>query len=555
MGVHPCDGRRLSGAVEEACAARWRDHHTATGREALVGAVAGALGGGASGLAARAVEQAIAAGRLLPSPAGDGWQSRAAHLMEREVERQLRERLSREAVQPPPAAVAEAIRRGERANGHPLSLRQREAVHMALSSPLGVVCGPAGTGKTTVVKAVMEATRSRPEGGAQMVALSGRAARRLAQAAGAWAREAAAGRAGGNGRPGAPALTIARFLRELEVGRRRMRDGELLVVDEASMVDLPTVYRLLRSVPPSTDLLFIGDPAQLPPVGPGLVFHRMVGCAGLPQVELSQVHRQADDTGIPAVAGGIRLGEVPRLRRFEAHDALAPGVFLAPCPPGDVGRTTLSVFEAMVGAPADDPGLERLHSLDVQILSASRHCASGADALNTAVEARWASGQEQLRGWGLGLGSKVLWLKNDYAKSPVLDEAGRPVIDDEGEPVTDGFMNGAIGIVRGLGRDSVFVEFDDGASDRVLPSDLEKMRRGWAVSVHKAQGSSFGHVIVPVTRSRLLDRSWIYTAVTRAERSCVLVGEEALLREVVQAEPFASRRDVGFFPDFVDLRA
>ena len=146
-------------------------------------------------------------------------------------------------------------------------------------------------------------------------------------------------------------------------------------------------------------------------------------------------------------------------------------------------------------------------------------------------------------------------MKNDYAKSPVLDEAGRPVLDDEGQPVTDGFMNGAIGVVRRLGQGSAFVEFDDGAADRILPRDLEKMRRGWAVSVHKAQGSSFRHVVVPVARSRLLDRSWIYTAVTRAERSCVLVGDEAALREVVLAEPFASRRDVGFFPDFADLRA
>ncbi len=151
MGVHPCDGRRLSAAVDEACAMRWRGHHTATGRAALVRAVGGALRGFPARLAAQAVERAIATGRLLPAPAGDFWQSRAAHLMEREVEGQLRDRLSREAFQLHPTAVADAIRRTEGVNGYPLSLRQREAVHMALSSPLGVVCGAAGTGKTTVV--------------------------------------------------------------------------------------------------------------------------------------------------------------------------------------------------------------------------------------------------------------------------------------------------------------------------------------------------------------------------------------------------------------------
>lgn len=334
-----------------------------------------------------------------------------------------------------------------------------------------------------------------------------------------------------------------------------MRHGELLVIDEASMVDLPTIYRLLRAVPPSTDVLFIGDSAQLPPVGPGLLYHRLVGCPGMPQVELAQVHRQADDSGIPIVAGQIRLGRLPGIRPFDPHAPLEPGVFFARCPSDDVGRRTLAVFEAMVGAPTDEPGLGRLHSSDVQILSATKHGPAGADALNASVEARWTSRQPAMGGWGVGLGSKLLWLRNDYDKAPVLGADGQPVVDDNGEPLRQGFMNGAIGVVRRLGKGSVFVEFDDGASDRVLPRDLEKLQRGWAVSVHKAQGSAFRHVVVPVTRSRLLDRSWIYTAVTRAERSCVLVGEEALLREVVRAEPLASRREVGFLPDFSDLRA
>ena len=555
MGVHPSDERRLSAAVEEACAARWRGHHTATDRAVLVQTVDETLGGHADVQAALAVERAISAKRLLAAPAGDLWQSRAAHLMEREVERQFRERLSREAGPLPPTAVADAIRRTEAAGGHSLSPQQREAVHMALSSPLGVVCGPAGTGKTTIAKAIVDAARSRPEGGAQMVALSGRAAKRLAEAAGGRDPEAAGGGKGETGRPTAVALTIARFLRGLEVGKLRMDPGELLVIDEASMVDLPTVYRLLRAVPPTTDLLFIGDPAQLPPVGPGLIYHQLVGCAGVPQVSLAQVHRQADDTGIPAVAGEIRLGGVPRLRSFDAEDPLAPGVFSARCATDDVERTALAVFEAMVGAPTEDPGLEHLHSLDVQILAATKHGAAGADTLNACVEARWTSRQEPMHGWGLRLGSKVLWLKNDYDKAPLLDADGQPVVDEAGEPVRQGFMNGAIGVVRRLGRKSVFVEFDDGTSDHVLPRDLEKMRRGWAVSVHKAQGSSFQHVVVPVTRSRLLDRSWIYTAVTRAKRSCVFVGDEAHLREIVHTEPFASQRDVGFLPDFIDLRA
>ena len=160
-----------------------------------------------------------------------------------------------------------------------------------------------------------------------MVALGKRAAKRLAEAVGE-GRTAAYGEVGQGSPPPAAALTIAWFLREIEVGKRRIVGG-LLVIDETSMVDLPTLYRIVRAIPSTMDLLFIGDPAQLPSVGPGLLYHRMVGCEAIPQVELDRVHRQAHDTGIPVLAGEIRRGCLPDLRDFDPSVPLAPGIFLA----------------------------------------------------------------------------------------------------------------------------------------------------------------------------------------------------------------------------------
>jgi exodeoxyribonuclease V alpha subunit len=144
---------------------------------------------------------------------------------------------------------------------------------------------------------------------------------------------------------------------------------------------------------------------------------------------------------------------------------------------------------------------------------------------------------------GVSLGSKLLWLKNDYSKAPFRDAEGDPVLDAAtGEPVCAGFMNGALVVVRRHTERGAWVEFDDGAADEIRLSDLVNLTRGWAISVHKAQGSAFRKVVVPFAASRILDRALIYTAVTRAVETVVLVGDPAVLRSAVEAEPKALAR-------------
>ena len=344
MGVYPFDDRRLVAAVEEAAAAVWRRRDTASGRQDLERMVLSLLGPGAGEHAGRAVEMAERLRLLLPSPDGLQLQNRAAHFMEREVECRLAQLLD-------PGSddtLNENVRTTDRASATldvaSLSSEQNAAILLASTMRLCVIHGAAGTGKTTVVRGIVSAHLARdPSATVRLVAISGRAASRL---------DAALGEDGAlnDERPSVPracAMTVARFLREAAV--LKTRPPSMLIVDEASMIDLPTAYQLLRAIPPNARVVMVGDPAQLPPIGPGLVFHRLVGDPVVPQRELRTVHRQEADTGIPQVAGAIRCGCLPALPMFDPDDALAAGVRIAPCRQSEIAATTLRYGELCRG--------------------------------------------------------------------------------------------------------------------------------------------------------------------------------------------------------------
>jgi exodeoxyribonuclease V alpha subunit len=193
----------------------------------------------------------------------------------------------------------------ETSQGFVFNAEQRAAVRLSASAPFSLLMGGAGVGKTTVLMAVIAVAQAQGVAVHQM-ALAGRAVKRLQQAT------------------GAPATTIARFLAAAKAGKMELSPDSLLVVDEASMLDLPTMYRLLRFLPDGARMLLVGDSAQLPPIGFGLVFHRLADSRSIPRVELTQVHRQAASTGIPGFAGNIRRHLVPDLGdSFEAKSGIS----------------------------------------------------------------------------------------------------------------------------------------------------------------------------------------------------------------------------------------
>ncbi|WP_026187694.1 AAA family ATPase [Ensifer sp. BR816] len=532
LGVALDDHRRLAAAVEEALAVSFRSGHMASPAP-VVKQLVGRLLMPWNGDPAQALDVALSSGRVV-SPTPETLQSRACRFIEDEVRRLIAERVRRQ----PPASdgkrIIDAIAEVEAESDYRLTEAQREAVFMATSCGVCVISGGAGTGKTTAIRAILaalEALRDTLPVGHRdgiehlQVALAGRAVRRIGEAT------------------GRPACTLSRLVHEIEDAGRKIRGGTI-IFDEASMLDTPSIYRVLMQLPPEVNLIFIGDPGQLPPIGPGLPFHTMVKADGIPAVTLDVVHRQDDATGIPAVASSVRQGKPVNLRRFDPNVALSPGVYLFPASKEEVATKALAAFRAMCGpAPANGKS-SALHDLDVQILTQVKNGPAGSKDLNRAIEAEYMVRQPKIEDWGLSVGSKVIWLRNDYSKAPQFDAAGNPVTDQAtGEPICSGFMNGSLGVLKKPHPKGAWVRFDDGAEDMITVADLEKLTHGWAISVHKAQGSAFRRVIIPVVRSRLLDRTMLYTAITRGIETVVLVGDLDLINEIVTSAPKSLSRE------------
>ena len=268
----------------------------------------------------------------------------------------------------------------------------------------------------------------------------------------------------------------------------------LVVVDEASMVDLATLHALVRFMPHGARLLLIGDEKQLPPVGFGLVFHKLVTDSGI-TARLTVVHRQTGASGIPALAELLRARKAPELAPY---DGLAPGVSLLPAStPAAIAEAVLrahgdlAVDDPMIVAPTNegDSGVRmmnrRLHEMHVR----ARRCGEIVGAL----------------GERFSVGEPIAFRRNDYKR---------------------GLFNGSMGRVVGIDAParSLTASFDD--EEHVFTQeDMVDLSLGYALTCHRAQGSQAARVIVALTPSRLLDPSWLYTAVTRAEKQVVLIGK------------------------------
>lgn len=532
LGVALDDPRRLMAAVEEALAIRFRAGNMTSPSPVLKPLVKRLLAPW-SGDPATAIDLALAKGRVV-SPSPDLLQSRACQFMEEEVARQINERIGREIPGFDGKLVVDAIAKVEEEIGYALTDAQREAVFMATSCGVCVISGGAGTGKTTVVRAILAALESvrdsLPASQRQgiehlQVALAGRAVRRISEAT------------------GRPASTLSKLVHEIEDAGRRVRAGTV-IFDESSMLDTPSIYRVLAQLPIEVNLIFIGDPGQLPPIGPGLPFHTMVEASGIPSVILNMIHRQDEATGIPVVASAVRIGKAIDIRRFDPNVAMAPGIYIFPATNEDVAVKTMAAFRAMCGRVPAKGKTADLHDLDVQILTQVKNGPAGLKELNRAIETEYMARQANVEDWGLSVGSKIMWLKNDYSKAPELDTEGKPVVDKlTGDPICAGFMNGSLGIVMKPHPKGACVRFDDGAEDVITTADLEKLTLGYAISVHKAQGSAFKRIIIPVVRSKLLDRTMLYTAITRGIETVVLVGDIDLVNDVIATSPHTLQRN------------
>ena len=500
LGVPQDDPRRRVAAVEACLYQRLDTKHTLTPQVMLLDSVCEALQTRSTGVAQAAVERALSEQAIVAG--GGGYQPLGAAVMEKTITNYLHQLL---ASTPGPqrnlfssnlaSIMVEAIASFEKSTGLRLNAEQRRGVTMALYRPLSVLTGGAGTGKTTVLQVIHRIAEQVTVPVLQM-ALSGRAAQHLREAT------------------GRPASTIAAFLRAAEQGAFNPESEPLAIIDECSMLDLPLMYSIVRALPSRARLLLVGDPYQLPPIGFGLVFQVLAASLPIPKVVLVEVHRQAQSSGIPQIARGIRYGTVPPLPPFVGFGA---GVNFVEASAGGVVDEILGVLTQW--SRCND---------DAQVLCVTKGGASGTRNINATLHAMASATSAKLERWGFTEGDPIIYLVNDYQ---------------------NGLWNGSLGRIENIlssnGRRALLCSLD-GARHEIPEEDLHRLDLAYAITVHKAQGSQFKRVIVPIVKSRLLDRTLIYTALTRGVEQVVFVGDRDAFKVAVTTPPRSHERQVGF---------
>ncbi len=368
---------------------------------------------------------------------------------------------------------------------------QWTVVTNVLEHRLSILTGLPGTGKSASMRALVDVLRANKRS-VRLAAPTGKAARRLAEST------------------GAEATTIHRLLEWAPDGgftrneANPIEGADVLVVDEASMLGVRLACALMDAIGPKTHVLLVGDPDQLAPVGPGRVLEDLIDAGSIPTVRLTEIFRQAARSMIVRAAHAINAGEHPPTTPGEGdiHDFFFIGR-------DEPSRIFAEVCDLAAERLPKHYGVQR-H--EVQVLAPMHKGPLGIDAFNDALRARLNPDGESIPGTPFRLGDRVLQTKNNHEEE---------------------LMNGELGVLvsHDAERSVVIFAADDGRRLRLGVRATETLRLAHAISVHKAQGSNMGVVVMPLTRSHhvMLTRNLVYTALTRASIATVLVGEPAAL--------------------------
>ena len=403
----------------------------------------------------------------------------------------------------PPEDLDSVLDRIQRDQGITYAPQQRSAVELAARSQVMLLTGGPGTGKTTSLRGVLALFEQLGLETA-LAAPTGRAAKRLGELC------------------GMEAATIHRLLEtqyDPHSGRLVFAHDEddplradAVIVDETSMVDITLMYGLLRALRPECRLILVGDPDQLPSVGPGNLFSDLIRSGVVPMVRLTEIFRQAAESAIIRNAHGVNRGELPDLRDNK-HDFF----FLRRKDPARAAETIVELVQTRL------PNNMGIPPEQIQVLSPTRKRVTGTAALNRAIQEAVnppASDRPERRfgEYVFRQGDRVMQVRNNY-----------DVIWKDGLTTGMGVFNGDIGRIVEVDNRSELITVDfEGRLVEYTPDMLGELEPAYAITVHKAQGSEYRAVILSVSDGApvLLTRGVLYTAITRARELLILVGDE-----------------------------
>ncbi len=511
------DPRRLVGAVLAVLNSRLMDgKHTLTTHTTMLRLLAPNLKISSTLLLEQAIDLAIDKG-VVKGHRVYGYQLDGAELMERRVKEMLEaihfDRLPRQQQISFDTVtdnfIEMVLTASETEQCFAFNDEQKQAIRMALTFRVSVICGGAGCGKTAVLRAILAGIKLLNSSFYQ-VALAGRAAKRMTEST----KE--------------EAYTVARFL-YLAYNNKLYLDGDpYIVIDEASMIDLSSIDRILRQLDKGARLLFVGDEAQLPPISFGLVFHKLVESDLIPRTRLVKVERSSNESRIASIAYSIREKKLPELMTYPG--GAASGVSFISCGKNEIDLLATRLYAELedeantqiIAIRNDDKpgGVYRINRI-LQDMLDKRHSEKHGEARLTYVPNEFEFWERY------SVGDKVMYLKND----PELK-----------------LNNGTLGVIIGIREDTLVIDFEDvGEPIEVRPNTLDKLILAYAVTTHKAQGSQFRRVIIPVVPSpKLLDNALIYTALTRGMEQVVFIGDFAAYQGAVTGRSGGELREVGF---------
>lgn len=358
---------------------------------------------------------------------------------------------------------------------------QKSAVEQALVGGVSILTGGPGTGKSRTVSALVDLAQkhSRP---IALAAPTGRAAKRLSELA------------------GIEAMTVHRLLGAQGKGGGFMhgRDNpleiEVLVVDEASMLDAELAAALLRSCEDGTHVLIVGDDAQLPSIGPGRVLADLIAADVVPVTELTTLYRHAEGGQIARLAAAVRGGELPPLNPDDSHEV----VVVATASSAQAAHRTVQLVTDSI------PRVFGCASAEIQVVTPVHRGPAGTRELNIALKRQLNPGPGAVSGFDIG--DRVVATANYLDATPV------------------GYANGEVGTIEATNGKELVVRFGSGIA-HIKGKALRDLLHGWAITVHRAQGSEWQAVIVvlPPESGRLMSRALVYTALTRAQRHLSIV--------------------------------